>query len=325
MPQAFGYDVDFGAGEESTFGTGVVATKFVEIQDESMAMEQSAIPKNTLASAQQRYFVDSKKSVGGTVTFPAVYQGMELFLEYAAQGVPTSAQVGATLVWQHTFVLADDMKTGLSVYIDRDSSQSGTAWRYTGCQIASLTLTQDMEEHMMCALEFIGKDQVKTAAESVTYPTFQGVKWTQNTLVEVDDGSTQTTIKAELTEFKIENPLADDRYKLGDRTRVGLGRSDVRKVTGKIALKWDDIVPLDLYNDATEVKVTANWVGAVADVGNAENYKMSIICPKVVFSGTTPTAQDHGPITYELPFEAFVGDASEDEIIITVDNLLTSV
>ena len=82
---------------------------------------------------------------------------------------------------------------------------------------------------------------------------------------------------------------------------------------------------LRLFNTyKKEVKVTFEWTGSDADPGTP--YALRIILPRVGFSGTTPHAGDSGPISFEMPFDAFRDNGTPaDEITIEVDNLLTAI
>ncbi len=319
MAQAFGYDTDFGYAEEPSFGTVTAPTNFNEINSESLQLTQSAIAKSTLNSAGENSYVLSKRAVGGSVEACVPFQGMELLFKNVTGGTPISTQVGATLVYNHVFVLGDDLDTYLSLYVGRDADAIGTAYNYSGCQISALTLTQDVESQLIANWEFIGKDESKVAASAPTFPAANAADWTQVSTATFNGG----TVDAMVTEFKIENPLAEDRYKLGDRTRKGVGRSDTRKITGKVTLEFDDVAEYDLFRDSTETAIIMEWVGAVADAG--EEYKFKITVPRAVFNGTTPNASEAGPLQMDMTFNGFTGTGAEDAITFEINNLLTTI
>jgi len=319
MAQAFGYDTDFGYAEEVTFGTRVAPTNFNEITTESMQLTQRALGKTVLNSAAENSYVLSKRAVAGTIEACVPYQGMEILFKHLTGGTPSSVQQGSTSVYKHTFVLADNMLTGLSLYLGRDADAITTAYAYTGCQIAALTLTQDVESQLMASWEFIGKDETKVSAASPTFPAANAIDWTQVSTATFGGAS----VDAMVTEFKISNPLAEDRYKLGDRTRKNLGRSDSRKIEGKVTLEFDSVTEYDLFRDSTETAIILEWVGAIADAGEA--YKFKITVPRAVFSGTTPNAGDSGPLSMDMTFNGFTGTSAEDAITVEINNLLTSI
>jgi len=319
MAQAFGYDTDFGYAEEVTFGTRVAPTNFNEINTESMVLTQSAIGKTVLNSAAENSYVLSKRSTAGSIEACVPFQGMEILFKHLTAGTPSSAQQGGTLVYKHTFVLADNLLTGLSLYLSRDGDAIGTAYAYTGCQISAATFVQDVENQLIATWEFAGQDEAEVVTVSPTYPTANAVDWTQVSTATFAG----TTVDAMVSEFKISNPLAEDRFKLGSRLRKGLGRADTRKVEGKVTLEFDGVVEYNLFRASTDTAIIIEWVGAIADAGEA--YKFKVTCPRAVFSGTTPNAGDPGPLSMEMTFNAFTGTSAEDAITIEINNLLTSI
>jgi hypothetical protein len=320
MPdQAFGYDTNLGIAEESTYGTYVAPTDFLEITSEGLNMTQTAIPKTTLNSAGEDSYILSKKAAGGPIEGCVPYQGMEILFKHVTGGTPTSVQIAATGVYTHTFILGEDLSTGLSILADRDGDAIGTAYAYTGSMISAMTLTQDVENQLMASFEFVSQDESKQAIVTPTYPASNAIDWTQVSTVTFGG----TTVEASVSEFKLENPLATDRYKLGSRVVKGLGRADSRKVTGKIVLEFDDIVEYDLFRDSTETIIIMKWTGGIA--AGSTPYTFQVTIPRAIFSGTTPNAQDSGPISFEMPFIGITGTSAEDAIEVVIENLLTSI
>lgn len=325
MSQAFGHATVVGYGEQSAWGTAVTPTAFLEAMQESMQLTQSAVRQGTLARAGMLRYTKSKRMVGGGVQHYMPYQGAELLLKHATGGTVASAQIGTTGVYTHTFTMAEKLpEAGLTVFVARDGVAAGTgdAMKYDSCQVADLTLTQDVEGRMLLAAEFQGRDEALANAEAASYTGAPEVDWTELTTLTVNGGS-PLTVEAKLAEFKIGNPLADDRFKLGSRLRKGLGRGDLRIVTGKLELEFDSLSEYNLFRALTECAISAEWTGPIA--AGSTPYKFRIDIPRAVFSGSTPNATDAGPISIEMPFDAFIGTGDEDEITLELDNLLTSV
>jgi hypothetical protein len=325
MTQAFGHATAIGYSAQVAWGTAVpTPSAWLEPLQESMQLVQSAVGQPTLARSGVSRYTKSKRSVGGAISHFMPYQGAEILLKHAMGGAVSSAQIGATGVYTHTFTFADKLPTpGLTINVNRDVSAVTDSFIYDSCQIADLTLTSDVEGRMVLALEFQGRDETRDATpQTPSYGTAPEVDWTELTTLTLDDG-TPVTCAARLAEFKISNPLADDRFKLGSRLRKGLGRGDHRAVTGKLALEFDSFQEYAFFQALTELAITAEFTGPEAD--NGEFYKISIQIPKAVMSGTTPNATEAGPINIEVPFTCFMGDSLEDEITIELTNLLTSV
>src|SRR5262245_57998791 len=121
MPTGFGTNAWLGWGQESTYGTGVVPAKWIEIMEESIEGKQSYISKPTLRSASLTQRVKSKKSVEGSFKFNFGFEGAEQLLKHALGSVGT---VGAG-PYVHTFSLANVLPTGLTFEVNRDQAAIG--------------------------------------------------------------------------------------------------------------------------------------------------------------------------------------------------------
>jgi hypothetical protein len=183
----------------------------------------------------------------------------------------------------------------------------------------SLTLTQDEENFVKIAVDFEGREETKVSNSAPTYPTFNGVSWDQVTTFTAAGGS---TFACRMAEFKIENDLADNRYKLGSRLRIGMGRKAVRKVTGKLQFEFDNVSLYDQFRNFTEGTLSAIWTGGLA--GGSTPYSLTIAIQRLIFTGTTPKANGPGPVIIDMPFEALY-NGTNDEIQITLQNLVTAI
>ena len=316
---SFGSNAVLGFGIETTWGTRVTPTKFVEIMPNgcTIGLQQKTIAKATQGSLRQQYYIKGKRTWAGNVEIYTPYQGAE-YLFYAAMGGTVTSTVISSGVYNNVFSLGNTLPVGLSFYWSPDYTNLGTAFAYAGGQCKSLTLSQEHENFLKLTAEFEGSDETQVTSSSPTYPTFYGVSWDQVTTLTANG----TAYRCTMAEFKLENPLADARFKLGQRTRIGLGRGGVRKVTGKLALELDDLTAYALFQNLTQCAIVATWTGPVA--GGANNYGLAITLPGVIFQGSPPKVNGAGPVTIEMPFEALY-TGTGDEFQLTLTNLVTSV
>ena len=319
VQQAFGHRAVFGFGPETTWGTLVGPTKFLELEPGGFGiqLQQKTIVKPTQNTVRQRYYGPGKRSWNGPVAGYLPYQGAEYLFYYAMGGTVTSALV-ASGVYTNTFTLGDTLPAGLSIYWSPDYTALATAYGYSGGFIKSLTLTQEHENFIKFAVDLEGSDETSVSQSTPTYPTFNGVHWGQVTTLTIG----AVSYNCYMAEFKLENALADGRYKLGQRTRVGMGRSGVRKVSGKIQIELDQTTAYALFQNFTETSINAVWTGLIA--GGSTPFQFSITLPRVVFQGSSPKVSGLGPITLELPFESLYTGAA-DEIQVVMQNLTTAV
>jgi hypothetical protein len=101
-----------------------------------------------------------------------------------------------------------------------------------------------------------------------------------------------------------------------------MGRSGVRKVSGKFKAELDALTLYNLFRNRTPTAISAIWTGGIA--GGANPYQLTISCPNVIFQGNTPKVSGLGPVDIELPFESYY-NGSTDEFQVILQNLVTAV
>lgn len=310
MSQAFGYAGWIGFGEESTYGTPVTPTKFMEILEESMKLEQSRIGVPTLRQVGVFNSVLSRKSVSGSLRVQGLLTGWEALLKHGIGSVSTSGSTN----YSHTYTPADAVPTGLTLHVNRDAASLGgsSAFAYHGCHVRRLTLTQEAEQPLIVEAEFIGEDESNVALATPTFPTpvlfdYSQFSATYNALA----------IAVRRFELSIENALADDRYNLGSRLRVGTGRNGPRKISGSMEVEFQNLTYLADFQALTQRELAANWT---IDGTKA----LQINMPAVQLQGETPTNTGPGPIVANFTFEAFRETATDPEMSVSLLNQTAS-
>ena len=315
MATGFGTNAWLGFGEESTYLTPVAPTKFVEIMEESVAGKHNWISRPTLRSASQNQRVRSKKSVEGGLKMNLGFEGAERLLKHAIGSLATSG-VGP---YTQTYSLATALPTGLTLHVNRDAASvgAGSAFQYSGCQISKLTLKQAVEDLLTAEIDFLGGDWLNVAVATPTFPTFYQIDWEMLSTFTINS----VAVNVQEFEITIENQLANDRYKLGARTRLGLGRQGPRKISGKFTAEFDSLTTYTLYQTlSTPVTLSVFWTNGLS----AGNLKTLTITANVVLKGKDPTVKDAGPINVEFEFEAFQNAAANDELSVVLVNSVST-
>jgi len=313
MAVGIGINTVFGFAPESTYGTYVAAAKFLEIQSENIKRSQMRLSKPSLRRASADHRVLGKKSVGGGFEFQFSYSGAELLLKHVL-GTNTTTGSGP---YTHTMTGAIALPTGLSFYVGRDQAaiSGSTAFRYEGCKISKLTLTQNAEEFLMAAAEVVGEDGSQAAAETPTYPTFSGATW-DNFSCEVDD----VAVGVESAEITFVNNLATGRHNLGTATQREPLRNNVRDITGSLTLEYSDATQSIFANtrSLTTNKLELIWTKSASE-------SLTITLPTVQWEGEDPEVSDGGPIKFKLNFRAFLSTTEGDECSLVLVNGVSSI
>lgn len=330
MATAFGHQAFIGFAEESTFGTYTAATNFLRIVSENVKPVYGRNPKPSLGSVGIRQHHAMRQAVEGAITFQVPVTGAELLFKHALGSLATT---GTAAPYAHSITVADSLPTGLSFYIDRDQAAIGgsSAFRYSGCQINKLTLTQGPDEFLQCTIDIVGQKQALGAAETPTFPQ-NSAGTADAVLFDYSDcsgasctfaGTTTNIIDYELT---VENNLNTDRYYLGSTTRHGFGRNGQRKITGKCTAEFDSTTFASAFSDwvsQTGMDHSMLWLNTVD--GN-NSITCSMLTDNVFFQAGAPEAAGPGIINLPLEFEVF-SDPSDtyEDLIITYANYTASI
>jgi hypothetical protein len=221
----------------------------MEFLSEGFKLEQTRMPKPTLRQVSVQNAVASKKNVTGSLEFPMWVTGWELPMLHAMGTVETTGSGTYT----HAFALANNLPAGLTFNVNRDSTNLGAAstFQYSGCQITNFTITAEPEEHLKASIEIIGRNSTLVANETPTFPSNDYIfAWNDTTTITVL-GAEQNVRRFEIS---LANALADDRYNLGARERVGLGRNAPREVTGSFDLEFDTLAEYAYFQNLTSTK-----------------------------------------------------------------------
>lgn len=323
MPVGLGHKAVLGIGEESTYGTPVTRTKFLELVGggDGLVVDEEKIESQSMKEIGVRGDYEVQQGsvdVKGTVTFEVPYDGAEKIFKHAFGSVATSQpDSGADpLVYQHIFTMADALPTGLTLEVDRDV----TAFVYEGCKIASIEFScGGPDELVRVAAEVIGED-VQTG--SATSPTVPAVGFFSAPQADLKWNSTSVPVSA--FSVKLNNNLDKDRRFLGSRLRKEPTRAGGKvEVTGTFKAEFESTTHFNDFRNATnralQIKCTGPGIGAAS-----RKYELTLDCAVTKLIEYPVTAENEGRIMVEVSFKAY-RNATEKELKLTLQNLVSSV
>jgi hypothetical protein len=310
MSQGFGHNSFVGFGVESTWGTAVASTKFLEIQKENFKADFGhRMSKPSLRGVSQAHRTKSKTKVEGGFEFQVPTDGAELLFKNLL-GANTTTGAGP---YTHTMTGAAAMLTGLTFNVCRDPAiAASSGFAYAGCQISKLTLKQAIEDFLIANIEVVGKTQSFIANETATYPTFSGFDW-EGFALTVNSASQQP----ESFDFSYDNGLAADRYQLGQLTRKGLGRGSQRKITCGFTQEFASLTEYNLFLNLTNIAVVATWTKGTSS--------LALSMPACEITNAAPEVSDAGPVKAKFEFEAYKNSAEGDECGLVLVNSVSSI
>jgi hypothetical protein len=335
MPDAFGYDSSVGFGEESTWGTTVARTKFMEFITESMkgAVELQVAP--SVRSLSERRLQDFLISATGAIEMEGIFEGLEKLWKHLFGAVATTNP--GTNTYNHQFTLTNALPPGLSVEVYKgddanlEAAGADTAHLYGGCKIASVTIAFKPNDPLRLTWNITAQKETLVAKTTVTFPDLSGALLIKGHHVLCERADVAYTIdEAELT---IDNGLNLTKRVLGSQYIAQPVRNVRRKISGKIIADWSDKTR---YNDlltsagaaaGTLFKLELLATGAtIPGSSPTAAYKFNLTLPNCKLEGETPTVQNAGILKQPLPFRALgLGTGTSDACYLDIQNALTAV
>ena len=144
-------------GEESTWGTAASSMNNARpISSGSLARQVSIVPRPDLlsdsGSAMRRGHYQQNESMTGSFEIAATYENIGIFLKHA---MGTLATTGTGDPYSHTYTLAADLPTGLTIEFIRGTS--GKSEKFEGCKLNSMSMSISAGECMMLSFDVIGQ------------------------------------------------------------------------------------------------------------------------------------------------------------------------
>lgn len=311
-----------GVAAESTFGSYVAPTKFVEFTGESLQWNQERIESKgwqagTRVISASRW-KPGKISVAGNIDLEVSTKSFGLFFLHAI-GAGTITTAGTvTPTYLHTFTLGDLLGKSMTVQVGMEDL-AGTVhpFSFKGCKVSSMSLGCATGELLTMSLGVIGRDlDTGQALGTASYATDPELfAFTEGALTVGTTGGT-VTVTAKNWTLDVDNSLSTDDYTLGSALVREAVEPAMRKVTGTIDADFADLVEFTRFKDGTEatlvmkfetstvieaalkpyVKVTANirYDGDTPSVGGPEQVRQPI-----KYAVTTPSTGEALTIAYQ--------------------------
>ena len=308
-----------GVGKESTYGTPVAASSFLELLDggDSMKLKAGRIAKPTLRCASSLRSVKAKKSVDGSIKFPMTFAGPEMFLKYGLGTASTSALTGSNK--SHSITLLNALPTtGLTVRMNRGEVGLLGEFIYQGCKINKLGFSLQPEGYLECTVDLIGQDETIDTASTPTYTASPYITWDLLTVKTIAG----TDVPIQSFELNIENNLDADTYKLGSLLRQNPGRGGSRKISGSVEMEFQSLTHYNYFINQTQNAIVLTFDGGI--ISGSDHWLLTFSLPKVNWMGETPTADKVGPFKQKLNFETEAA-SENDDLVITLQNQTASI
>lgn len=309
-----------GTGEESAYGTPVTRTRFHEINEEDLSVEEGRIESGALAQVGIRNTKVAQGGVGvsGGFSFDAPYAGWERLLKHVMGSIASIQPdpTNASSAWRHTFTIADELPTGLTVEVFRDTGNFTTepdkSFVYSGCVLTAMNLSCGVDDLLKARFDLMGRQE---ARESKSTPSYD-----DSTLAVFHQGTLKWNahdVCVSSFSFDLNNAL-EARPKLGSRFTRAPKRSGKLDVSGTFQAEFDSWSQYDDFRNKTERELIIDFVGPTIE--GSITYQVKITVAIALINSYRVIADSPGRLMMEVGFKAYRTDsAGELEIELTND------
>jgi len=312
-----------GYGQESVYGTPIARTNFLEINEESIGVEEPQIESGALAAVGIRNTksVQGGVSVAGDFGFDAQYAGWERLLKHLMGSISSSRPdvTSYPTVWDHTFDIANSLPTGLTLEVYRATedfvTEPSKSFIYDGCLISAGSFSCGVDDLLKCRFTVIGHNEARGSKSTPSYNTsklavyHQGIiKWNANDV--------------EVSNFTIDiaNTL-EGRPKLGSRYTRQPKRSGKLTVSGTFQAEFTSWAEYDDFRAATERVFNAQFIGDV--IGGTYYNQITFNLPVAKIVSHKVVLNSPGRLIMEVNFKAYRTD-SANELTVVMRNITTA-
>lgn len=308
-----------GAVAETTFGTVVTPTRFLEFLNESIEPRIERIESTGIRAgsrvARTRRWRRNDKGAAGSINFEIANKGFGLWLKHALGAANITTPGGATLTRLHTHVMGD--KDDLSLTVQKvvpDVGGTNRPFTFAGVVVTGWEIGLAIDGLATLAVTLDGqKWETSTAAAVAAFPSSDELYGYQDAAISVAGSAINCT---GIT-LRHSDPMATERYYL--RSVGTKGRplvNGMAEIGGELTMEFEDMTQANRFLTGApgdEVAVLAELTGSTIESGFS--HELNVNMPKVRFDGGMVAVQGPEIVTVTAPFKA-MDDLSAEPVTI---------
>lgn len=307
------FDNQIGFAEESTYGTRVVPTRFLEFDAESMKRRierrtSSAMRKGVRVQRSDRQSA-VQKGGGGEARFELANKGFGMLLKHAVGKAPALSQPAAgpdPTVWDQTFTLGDAAGLSLTTQVGRPKNDGTVqAFDYLGCKVPEWSIEQELDAYAKLSLSLDAREEkTDQSLAAASYPSAQTL---------FDDGMFTVTVNAVAFDSKRASLQASmglllERFFLGGGLKKQPIAGEKAPISGALMGEFENLTAYNLFVAGTIVPIVYKWEGAT--ISNDKKFTLQITMPACRIDGETPETQQ-GILDAPTPFTVLYDGTAE--------------
>lgn len=304
-----GLGAQLGFAAESTYGTYVAPTRFLEFTTEGLDISQEPIASQGIRKgstvARTARWARNFKGGSGPVTFEVADKGFGLLFKHALGKSTITTPVGATNARLHTHVL-DDMD---NLYLTAqkgvpDTGGTTRAISMLGCVVTEFEISLDVDGLLMFTPTFDVRDlDTDEPLATASFAADDRLYGYQQAAITVDSTAADVTQMS----FRVAHGMKTDRWYLKAAGTKGLPvLNAARDIGGQLTYEFQSMTEANRFvNQApgTEVPVSALLTGRTIETGF--NYQVGVKMPACRFDGELPKVAGPDVVMVTAPFTAF--------------------
>lgn len=255
------YDAQIGVAKESTWGTPVTVTKFLEFNSEGVEedwarTEGTGLRAGTFVQREDR-FTPWWKGAEGPIEFDVMTKGAAFWLEHMLGAVATAGPTDST--YTHTGTVGDLAGKGFTYQVYRPYYRTGgQAFTYAGGKVNKWELSNSVEGNLVAKLDcMFATVSTATAKATASYPSgMEPLSWAGGV---VTIGGTAVDI-AEIS-VSGDNKLEPDWYIRGNTAAKEPFSKGLREVAWSIKCDWESLTQYNRVASLTAAGALATIVG----------------------------------------------------------------
>lgn len=343
MATGTGLDAQIGIAAETTVGTPVTVTRFLEFNSESLKWEPTWLEPTGLRAGTKykraSRLVQSRQTVSGSMEFNHATKGMGLLWKMALGSTVVSPTLVTGTAFKQVHQPGDFIGKSMTVQVGRPEP-SGTVrpHTYAGVKVTKWEFKVSDNGIATLTLDVDGwSESTATALATASYTSGAGLfNFAQATLFKLGGTASTTsgivsiasgvTVPTVVKSFTItgESPMATDRYGLGN---AGIKKeqleNDVPTITGTLDAEFDRTTFYDAFKANTTQAMQLSLIGSqIAATGSFDT--IDFVLPAVKFKDAAPSIDGPDVVQASVDFEVYNDEtnATAQVTLISTDSTL---
>lgn len=298
-----GLFAQLGVAAESTYGTYVAPTRFIEFLDESLKLDIARNESRGLRSGQrilrQDHWKAGKRSAGGSISLEVPNKGFGLFLQHMLGAIATAADGTGKI---HTASLGDLFGDSLTLQVGRpDTAGTVQPFSYLGCKVVDWELSNSPDEYLIASLGIDARDEsTANALVAATAPAATDIFHWSECVVTVGGSS----FEPQSISIKGTNGQKTDRHHLrGATLKKEPVENAMREITVEMDADFESLTAYNRYAAGTHVAVVSTWTSALT-YDTSKPFKIVVTINAARTDGDTPNIDGADLVPQKLSLKA---------------------